>query len=138
MTAGITAGFAPRPTGVPKWSDGGIAPNQIKPPFASCDGDGLVPHIGIPDGACTMSDKKSPFSGKQGVLATSVLLIGGALIGYGLRNQISTGLKAVKDCVSKFFANGKAKEILDKGKTLLANLKDKIFVKPQQLPKGNI
>lgn len=137
MTAGITAGFAPQPTGVPKWSDGGIAPNPIKPPFMSCDGDGFTPSIGIPDGACTMSNKKSPFSGKQGVLTTSVLLIGGALIGYGLRNQISTGLKAVKDGVTKLFSNGKAKELLDKGKNLLATLKDKIFVKPQ-LPKGNI
>ncbi len=137
MTSGITAGFAPAPTGVPKWSDGGIAPNQIKPPFASCDGDGFTPSIGIPDGACTMSEKKSFFSGKQGVLAASVLLIGGALLGYGHRNQISKGLNAVKEGVSKFFSNGKAKELLDKGKNLLATLKDKIFVKPQ-LPKGNI
>lgn len=69
------------------------------------------------------SNKKSRF------IAAAILLVGGALLGYGHRKYIDKGVDAVKGKIAEWTANGTGKKIVDKGKELLAKAKDAIFVK---------
>ena len=66
---------------------------------------------------------------KKGVMTTTLLLIGGAILGYGHRKYISQGLDKLKTVVSEFFSKGKPAELLSKGKDILSKAKDVIFVK---------
>lgn len=74
-------------------------------------------------------EKTGGMSKKTSVIAATVLLIGGALLGYGHRNQISKGLDSMKGSIDKFFSKGKPAEWLDAGKGLLSKAKDMIFAK---------
>ncbi len=120
--------------------DGGGIVARPKPPKYACDGGGIVAKPPIPKGAMTFTGdardvigtSKSTETGKigtKGILTTAVLLIGGALLGYGHREQISKGLNSMSETVSKFFATGKPAEYLESAKGLLTKAKDLIFAK---------
>ena len=122
--------------------DGGGLTARPKPPKYACDGGGLTAQPGIPRGAMTLTGDVRDvvgtaesaktggvFSGKKGVLAATVLLVGGALLGYGHRNQISKGLNNLKGAVDKFFATGKPAEWLKTGTEWLDKAKNLIFAK---------
>ena len=68
-------------------------------------------------------------STKAKFIATAILLVGGALLGYGHRNQIEKGVNAVKGKVAEWTATPTGEKIINKGKDLLAKAKDLIFVK---------
>lgn len=106
----------------------GLTP-RLNPPMGACDGGGLTPRMGMPDGAMSVANGATGKVGKTGIIATAVLLIGGALLGYGHRDQISKGLNSMKGSVEKFFSKGAPAEWLGKGKELLAKAKDMIFAK---------
>lgn len=80
-----------------------------------------------PNIAETPSEEKKSNKGK--ILTAAVLLIGGALLGYGHRKYIEKGVDAVKGKVGEWASTGKAAELIEKGKGLLAKAKDAIFVK---------
>ena len=73
--------------------------------------------------ASNKSSMKSKF------IATAILLVGGALLGYGHRHQIEKGVNAVKGKVAEWAASPTGEKIVNKGKDLLAKAKDLIFVK---------
>ena len=109
----------------------GLTP-RLNPPMGACDGGGFTPRMGMPDGAMSITSGTNGAVGKvgkTGIIATAVLLIGGALLGYGHREQISKGLDSMKGSVEKFFSKGAPAEWLDKGKEMLAKAKDMIFAK---------
>ena len=137
------------PTSLPKppagACDGGGFVVHTKPPKGACDGDGLVSKFELPKDVYmprgiidkvgtigtspeTIEASKKSSKAKTAVGA-AVLLIGGAILGYGHRDVISKGLNNVKESVTKFFATGKAAELLEKGKTMLSQVKDKVMVK---------
>jgi len=104
--------------------------------IGTCDGGGLTARPKMPKGAvsfCGTGDasptKTGGISKKTGIIGAAVLLIGGALLGYGHRDQISKGLDAMKGSIDKFFSKGKPAEWLDAGKNLLSKAKDMIFAK---------
>lgn len=116
--------------------DGGGLTAKPKIPWNACDGGGLTARPTMPKGAmsfCGTGDTAPVPTGgiskKTGIIAAAVLLIGGALLGYGHRDQISKGLNAMKGSVDKFFSNGKPAEWFEAGKGLLAKAKDMIFAK---------
>ena len=76
-------------------------------------------------------EEKAPekSSKKARFIATAVLLIGGALLGYGHRHQIDKGVDKVKSKIAEWTASGTGKKIVDKGKELVAKAKDLIFAK---------
>ncbi len=130
--------FAPQQLPRPTFGtcDGGGIVARPKPPKYACDGGGLTATAGIPKGAMTFtgdvvetSGEKTGKVGTKGILTTAVLLIGGALLGYGHREHISKGLGSMKDAVNKFFATGKPAEYLESAKGLLAKAKDLVFAK---------
>ena len=73
------------------------------------------------------ASKKS--SAKSKFIATAILLVGGALLGYGHRHHIEKGVNAVKGKVAEWAASPTGEKIVNKGKELLAKAKDLIFVK---------
>ncbi len=117
--------------------DGGGIVARPKPPKYACDGDGLTAKVDIPKMAKTLvadkfdgsntEEKKS--SNTKTVIGATVLLVGGALLGYGHKDVISKGINNFKGTVDKFFSSGKPAEYLQKGKEMIAKLKDMIFVK---------
>jgi len=116
--------------------DGGGLTARPKTPWNACDGGGLTARPTMPKGAmsfCGTGDtapaQTSGISKKAGIIGAAVLLIGGALLGYGHKDQISKGLDAMKGSIDKFFSKGKPAEWLDAGKNLLSKAKDMIFAK---------
>ncbi len=69
------------------------------------------------------SNKKARF------ITTAILLVGGALLGYGHRHHIEKGVNAVKGKIAEWTASGTGEKIVTKGKEFLAKAKDAIFVK---------
>lgn len=120
----------------------GLTP-KINPPKGACDGGGLTARPTMPRGAMSFSDNtgdvrdvvgtgasaQTGISKKTGVIATAVLLIGGAILGYGHRDQISKGLDKMKGSVTEFFSKGEPAKWLEKGNEFLAKAKDMIFAK---------
>lgn len=107
----------------------GITP-RMNPPKGACDGGGFTARPTIPTGAMTATESTQTGKvGAKGILATAVLLIGGALLGYGHREQISKGLGSMKDAVTKFFSKGKPAEYLATATEWLGKAKDAIFAK---------
>lgn len=107
---------------------GGICP-QPKPPKGACDGGGICPKppkiepgdigrkildkvgtIGTSRDTLELSNKtpEEKSSKNKKMLSAAILLIGGALLGYGHKDYISKGLDKVKSTFGKFFAKGKA------------------------------
>lgn len=122
--------------------DGGGIVSRPKPPKYACDGGGLTAQPGIPNGAKTMTgdardvvgtsrstQTSGAFSGKKGVIAATILLVGGALLGYGHKDQISKGLDSLRGSVDKFFSTGKPAEWLKTGTEWLNKVKDTIMSK---------
>ena len=116
--------------------DGGGLTAKPKTPWNACDGGGLTARPTMPKGAmsfCGTGDTAPAQTGgiskKTGIIGAAVLLIGGALLGYGHRDQISKGLDSMKGSIDKFFSKGKPAEWLDAGKNLLSKAKDMIFAK---------
>jgi len=66
---------------------------------------------------------------KTRFITTAILLVGGALLGYGHRHQIEKGVNAVKGKVAEWAASPTGEKVVSKGKDLLAKAKDLIFVK---------
>lgn len=66
---------------------------------------------------------------KAKFITTAILLVGGALLGYGHRHQIEKGVNALKGKVSEWVTSPTGEKIVNKGKELLAKAKDAIFVK---------
>ena len=137
------------PTSLPKppaiACDGGGFVVHTKPPKGACDGDGLVSKVELPKdvyaprgiidkvgtiGTSSETIEASKKSSKtKTAIGAAVLLIGGAILGYGHRDVISKGLNSVKESVTKFFATGKAAELLEQGKNALGKVKDTIMSK---------
>lgn len=117
--------------------DGGGLTAKPKLPIKGCDEDGLTAKPKLPptlqcDTLCKGDNcdaTKKTSNKTRNIVGAAVLLIGGAILGYGHRNIISKGINNVKTSVSKFFADGKAAEFLQKGKDVVAKAKDAIFVK---------
>ncbi len=122
--------------------DGGGIVARPKTPKYACDGGGFVAKVEIPKGAMTMTGDArdvvgtsrsaqtgGAFSGKKGVIAATILLVGGALLGYGHKEQISKGLNNLKGSVDKFFSTGKPAEWLKTGTEWLNKAKDAIMSK---------
>lgn len=124
--------------------DGGGLTARPRTPWGACDGGGLTARPSMPTGAMSFggntgdvrdivgtgaSAQTTGISKKTGIIAAAVLLIGGALLGYGHKDQISKGLNALKDSATKFFSKGEPAKWLDKGKEVLAKAKDMIFAK---------
>ncbi|MBR1907697.1 hypothetical protein IJ818_02035 [bacterium] len=74
----------------------------------------------------TNSEKSST---KARFISTAILLVGGALLGYGHRKHIEKGVNAVKGKIAEWASTGTGEKIVSKGKDLLAKAKDAIFVK---------
>ena len=119
--------------------EGGLAHDRevmtrMREASGAADGGGLTPRMEIPKDALLadsveLGGKQKNGASKKGMLTTTVLLAGGALIGYLCRGPISSGINAVKDAASKFFASGKPAELLASGKGLLEKAKGAIFAK---------
>lgn len=115
--------------------DGGGLTARPKTPWNACDGGGLTARPTMPKGAmsfCGTEDAPAQTGGiskKTGIIGAAVLLIGGALLGYGHKDQISKGLDAMKGSIDKFFSKGEPAKWLDAGKNFLAKAKDMIFAK---------
>jgi len=62
-------------------------------------------------------------------ISTAILLIGGAILGYGHRHHIEKGVNAVKDKFAQWTSSGVGEKIVSTGKDLLAKAKDAIFAK---------
>ena len=95
----------------------------------AADGGGFVAKPSIPnvmDGDVVVINGKEKKKENK-LVSTTVLLAGGALVGYLCRGQISKGVDALKNTVGKFFSNGKPAELLEKGKGLLDKAKGFIF-----------
>lgn len=134
----------------------GWTPKLPVPP-GSCDGDGWTPKVSIPrpgtllgtsgilrpkkpaknDPAATYTPsaqaeaEATQNSNKKGkALTVAILLIGGALLGYGHRKYIEKGVNSVKTKVAEWASTGKAAEWVQKGKDLLTKAKDAIMAKP--------
>ena len=97
---------------------------QFKPPgMVVMDGDGYTAKTPIPKGAKTelpadsleLSNKPAKASSKR-ILTSAILLIGGAMLGYGHKNQISKVLGAAKDKITQFASQGKVGEFVNRGK----------------------
>ena len=69
------------------------------------------------------SNKKARF------LTTAILLVGGAILGYGHRKHIEKGVNAVKGKIAEWTASGTGEKIVNKGKEVVAKAKDLIFAK---------
>ena len=133
--------------------DGLVAKPKI--PMGACDGDGLTAKVGIPAGAMTFNGVKDAFVKKPAkndasqsmtpsmqaeqseknkkrarIISAVILLVGGAMLGYGHRKYIEKGVNNVKGKVAEWASKGKPAELLAKGKGLLDKAKDAIFVKP--------
>lgn len=117
--------------------DGGGLTAKPKTPWNACDGGGLTARPTMPKGAmsfCGTGDAQAQtqtggISKKTGIIGAAVLLIGGALLGYGHKDQISKGLDAMKGSIDKFFSKGEPAKWLEAGKDFLAKAKDMIFAK---------
>lgn len=124
--------------------DGGGLTARPKTPWNACDGGGLTAKPTMPKGAMSFggntgdirdvvgtgaSAQTGGISKKTGIIGAAVLLIGGALLGYGHRNQISKGLDSMKGSIDKFFSKGEPAKWLEKGSEFLAKAKDMIFAK---------
>ena len=124
---------------------GGICP-QPKPPKGACDGGGICPRpprIEPGDIGRTILDKvgtigtsqdtlelsNAPKSKSKKVLGAAILLIGGAMLGYGHKDYIAKGINKVKTGLTNFFATGKPAELLQKGKEVVAKAKDVVMTK---------
>ena len=66
---------------------------------------------------------------KSRFITTAILLVGGALLGYGHRKHIEKGVNAVKGKVAEWMASPTGEKIVNKGKDILAKAKDLIFAK---------
>ncbi len=112
--------------------------------IGTCDGGGLTARPAMPRGAMSFmgntgdvkddagtgaSAQTGAISKKTGIISAAVLLIGGALLGYGHKDQISKGLNTMKSSVEKFFSKGEPAKWLEAGKNFLAKAKDMIFAK---------
>lgn len=115
--------------------DGGGLTARPKVPYGACDGGGLTARPTMPNGAMSVATDTyngAPATGKvgkTGIIATAVLLVGGAILGYGHRDQITKGLDKMKGSITEFFSKGEPAKWLEKGKDLLAKAKDMIFAK---------
>ena len=72
--------------------------------------------------------KKESSNKTKNILMATVLLAGGAALGYGHRKYITQGLDFIKDKTSQFLSQGLPAELLQKGKALLDKVKGFIFV----------
>lgn len=78
-------------------------------------------------GQAEQTDLKAEKTKKRSnALSVAILLIGGAALGYGHKNQISAGIKKV----STWLNSGKTGEWIQKGKALFTKAKDAIMTKP--------
>ena len=103
---------------------GGFVAKPDKPNIMVADGDGLTTKPRIPQGLAADTfvcegkdcDKKD---GRKKLVSTAVLLAGGAVIGYALKEPIGKCCKGISDKFTKFFSEGKPAEYLQKAKDLI-------------------
>lgn len=74
-----------------------------------------------------MASKKT--SKRNNIIAATILLVGGALLGYGHRKYIEKGFENLGKQVAKWTDNPTCKNLMQKGKDFVAKAKDAIFVK---------
>lgn len=94
----------------------------------ACDGGGFVAKGPTPQGLATdifmkQDGDKPEKTGLKKVISTAVLLAGGAVIGYTLKEPIGKCCKGISDKFTKFFAEGKPAEYLQKAKDLIFSKK---------------
>ncbi len=73
--------------------------------------------------------KKESKSKAKTIIAATVLLLGGAALGYGHKNYISKGIDMLKEKTSKIFSEGFPAKVLQCGKELVEKVKGFIFAK---------
>lgn len=92
--------------------------------YGACDGDGFVSKPKMPTGLVAdefvsgeQDNSKKAKSNK--IVSTAVLLAGGVLIGYLLKEPIGKCCNSVSEKFTKFFSEGKPAECVQKAKDLI-------------------
>lgn len=66
---------------------------------------------------------------KKQIIGSTLLLLGGAALGYGHRKYIYNGINSLKEIGSKIMSKELPSKILAKGKELIGKFKNLIFAK---------
>ena len=118
------------PTSVPKLPgyvcDGGGFTAKPQMPKYGSDG-GIISPNECPKDSVDISNKMS--KNARNAIGAAVLLIGGVLLGYGHKKQISNGLDHLKAATSKFLESGVGAKLKTGFTTVVDKAKDLIFAK---------
>ena len=107
---------------------GGFVAKPDKPNIMVADGDGFVTKPQMPKGLaadmfCCEGKECDKKDNRKKLISTAVLLAGGAVIGYALKEPIGKCCKGVSEKFTKFFSEGKPAEYLQKAKDLVFSKK---------------